>query len=240
MEKVLLAHGDGGKLMHQMIEDLFVQEFSNPELDDLNDAAHVTVEKGKIAISTDSFVVKPVFFPGGDIGKLAVCGTVNDLAVSGAVPQYLTSGFLLEEGFDYSELRAIVKSMAATARKCGVNIITGDTKVVERGGLDKIFINTAGVGYVPENRRLGYSRIKPGDVVMINGGIGEHGTAILSKRAGIEFETVITSDCCPLNGLIGMLMDRFADSIRFMRDPSRGGLATTIKEIALSADKVGS
>lgn len=231
--QVLLAHGDGGILTHKLIKDIFVSAFDNSELSRLNDSAILASPSNKIAMSTDSFVVKPIIFPGGDIGKLAVCGTVNDLAVSGAIPKYLTAGFLLEEGMDLDELIVIVKSMAETARHCGVTIVTGDTKVVEKGSLDKIFINTSGVGYIPEGRDLGYHRIKPGDAVIINGGIGEHGTAILSKRSGISFDTVIESDCTPLNGLINSILEDFSE-VRFMRDPTRGGLATTIKEIALS------
>lgn len=230
-DKILLAHGDGGLLTHKLIKDLFLEHFHNQTPDGLYDAAVIPVPAGRIAFTTDSFVVNPVFFPGGDIGKLAVCGTVNDLAVSGATPQYLSASFILEEGLDADDLEKIVISMAETARAAGVKIITGDTKVVERGSADKIFINTTGVGLLPAGVRLGYEQVRPGDVLIINGNIGEHGIAVLSRRQGIAFDSLVESDCAALNHLTGELLKNFK-TIKLMRDPTRGGLATTIKELA--------
>jgi hydrogenase expression/formation protein HypE len=234
-ERILLAHGDGGVLSHQLITGVFHKYLGNNELNQLNDAALVKLEKGSLAITTDSFVVKPVFFPGGNIGKLAVAGTVNDLAVVGAVPKYLTAGFIIEEGMLISQLEEIVKTMAATAHEAGVKVVAGDTKVVERGSADLVYINTTGIGVVPEGRNLSYSRIKPADVIIINGSIGDHGLTIMSQRAGLEFTTSLKSDCAPLNKLTEALLQEFGDEIKFMRDPTRGGVATTLKEIATAS-----
>lgn len=191
-----------------------------------------------LAMTTDSFVVNPLVFPGGDIGKLAVTGTVNDLAVSGAKPLYLSAAFILEEGLDLNLLERVVASMADTARAANVQIITGDTKVVERGRCDGMYINTTGIGLITPvhelGLQLGYARIQPGDKLIINGGVGEHGVAVLAERAGLSFASPLLSDCAPLNGLIQALISRFGPALKFMRDPTRGGLATTAKEIALS------
>lgn len=187
-----------------------------------------------LAVSTDSFVIDPLEFPGGDIGSLAVAGTVNDLAVSGATPAYLTVGFILEEGLEIERLRRIVASMAGTARAAGVRIVAGDTKVVERGKGDGVYVNTTGIGRVAQPGRLGLDRIQPGDRVLINGGIAEHAVAVLSQRAGLRFATPMLSDCAPLNRLIQTMLAEFR-TIRFMRDPTRGGVATTCKEIAAGA-----
>lgn len=231
MKKVLLEHGDGGTLTHKLIQDIFRTAFQDDILDQETDAAVLPIEGIKLAVTTDSFVINPLLFPGGDIGKLAVAGTVNDLAVSGAIPRYLTVGFILEEGLDMELLKEVAMSMAKTAREAGVRIIAGDTKVVERGKCDGMFINTTGVGFIYDQPGLGYEEIKNGDVIVINGGIAEHGVAVLSERAGIRFDPPLLSDCQPLNLFIEKIMERFS-SVKFMRDPTRGGVATTLKEIA--------
>jgi len=231
---VLLAHGDGGALTHRLITDLFLRYFRNQTLKGLTDAAAFNIEGGRLAVSTDSFVVSPLFFPGGDIGKLAVCGTVNDLAVAGAKPLYLTASFLVEEGLPLAELERIVASMAAACAEAGVEIIGGDTKVVGRGNLDRIFINTTGVGMIPDGADLGYARIEPGDKILINGGVGEHGMAVLALREGFGFVGQIASDCAALNGIIEELLGH-TRGIKLMRDLTRGGLATAAKEIAMAA-----
>lgn len=240
-ERILLAHGDGGVLTHTLIQKLFHKYFTAPELAALSDAAILPLTELAsgapnprfLAMTTDSFVVNPLVFPGGDIGKLAVAGTVNDLAVSGAKPLYLSAGFILEEGLDLSLLEKIASSMADTARAANVQIITGDTKVVERGRCDGMYINTTGIGLVPPETQLGYDKIQPGDKIIINGGVGEHGVAVLAERAGLSFAAPLLSDCAPLNSLIQALTSRFGPALKFMRDPTRGGLATTAKEIAL-------
>lgn len=230
-ETILLAHGSGGTLSHRLINEVFREAFANPVLDQLLDAAVVEVAAGKIAITTDSFVVDPIFFPGGDIGKLAVCGTVNDLAVSGAEPKYLSAGFIIEEGFPLADLRRIAASMKAAADKAGVIVVTGDTKVVEKGSADGVFINTTGVGLLPAGRNLSPALLQPGDRVIISGSLGDHGLAILAQREGLSFSTPVESDCAPLNGMLAKAL-KFGAAIRCMRDPTRGGLATTLNEIA--------
>lgn len=231
---VLLAHGDGGRLTHELVTGLFLKYFGNEVLAGLTDAASLKVDGGRIAVTTDSFVVNPPFFPGGDIGKLAVCGTVNDLAVSGAEPRYLTASFLIEEGFPLADLERVVASMARACREAGVQIVAGDTKVVSRGQLDRIFINTTGVGYLPPDRDLGYHRIEPADLVLVNGNLGDHGMAILARREGFGFEDQVVSDCAALNGIIGGLLHALR-GIKLMRDLTRGGMATAAKEIATAA-----
>lgn len=234
MSKILLAHGDGGLLTHQLIKEVFLEAFDTEILCELSDAAGI-VGSEKMAFATDSFVVDPIFFPGGDIGKLAVAGTVNDLSVYGAVPKYISVSFLLEEGLPLEDLKTIAVSLGATARKAGVKIAAGDTKVVERGKLDKIFINTSGVGELLDN----YSQvenIREGDVLIVSGNVGDHGAAIISRRAGLGFESDIVSDCAALNHIVIPLWKEFK-SIRVMRDPTRGGVATTLKEIAESMRK---
>lgn len=232
-ERLLLAHGDGGILTHRLIQGLFQKYFRAPELMALTDAA-VLPGSERLALTTDSFVVNPLVFPGGDIGKLAIAGTVNDLAVSGAEAKYLTAAFILEEGLELSLLEKVVASMAATAHAAGVSIVTGDTKVVERGKGDGIYINTTGLGFM-RTEELGYHRIQAGDKIILNGGIGEHGVAVLTERNQFKLSENLQSDCMPLNGLINRLLDHFGTEIKFMRDPTRGGLATTAKEIALSS-----
>lgn len=232
-ERILLTHGDGGILTHELIQSLFQKYFTAPELTALTDAA-LLPGAAELALTTDSFVVNPLIFQGGDIGKLAVAGTVNDLAVSGALPRYLTAAFILEEGLELSVLERIVASMASTAQDAGVTVVTGDTKVVERGKGDGIYINTTGLGFRDSRAYLGYRRIQAGDKIILNGGIAEHGVAILAQRAGLSFNQSIHSDCTPLNTLITPLIAKFGSAIKFMRDPTRGGLSTTAKEIALS------
>jgi hydrogenase expression/formation protein HypE len=232
---VLLAHGDGGVLTHELVRDLFLRHFPNRTLKGLTDAAVFTGLAGRLAVTTDSFVVSPLFFPGGDIGKLAVCGTVNDLAVSGAGPVYLTAAFMLEEGLPIADLDLIASSMARACEEAGVEIIAGDTKVVGRGHLDRIFINTAGIGIVPGALDLGYERLAPGDRVIINGPIGDHGMAILAARESLDFAGRLVSDCAPLNGIINELLREIPREVKMMRDLTRGGLATAAKEIAVAA-----
>jgi hydrogenase expression/formation protein HypE len=233
-EVILLSHGDGGLLTHQLLEKYFLPSFNNELLVALTDAAVFPVQKGSMAITTDSFVVDPIFFPGGDIGKLAICGTVNDLAVSGAKPMFLTSSFIIEEGFSISDLERIVGSMARTSREAGVSIVAGDTKVVGKGQADKIFINTTGIGYVLPSHDLGYHAIHPGDLVLVNGPMGNHGLSILIERGSFKFNVKIESDCAALNLITEKLLARFK-GIRFMRDLTRGGLATNAKETALAS-----
>lgn len=232
-DKVLLGHGSGGKLSHDLISKLFVKHFSNPVLDKQTDSAILSVDEGHLSFTTDSFVVDPIFFPGGNIGKLAVCGTVNDLAVSGATPLYLSAGFIIEEGFPFNDLETIVISMAEEARKAGVVIATGDTKVVNRGKCDKIFINTAGIGILKkQNLHISEGRmIQPGDRIIVNGSLGDHGMAVLAARQELNIRTDISSDCACLHGLIQSILE-ISDGIKFMRDATRGGLATVIAELA--------
>ena len=230
MERIIMAHGSGGRLSHQLIKDLFQKYLTNPYLDQMNDAALLPGHT-EIAMTTDTFVVSPIFFKGGNIGKLAVCGTVNDLAVSGAEPKYLSLGLILEEGLEIRELERIVASIAETAEEAGISVVCGDTKVVEKGSADRIFINTTGIGYITE-RKLSPQLIRPGDAILISGTIGDHGIAILSAREGLEFETPVSSDCAPLNGLIDSF---YMPGVRCMRDPTRGGVATTLNELARQA-----
>src|SRR5258708_291433 len=224
---IVMGHGGGGKLGNELVEHLFLPAFRNAALENLGDAAVLDLGAGRIAMSTDSFVVQPLFFPGGSIGALAVNGTVNDLAVSGATPKFLTAGFILEEGFPLAQLAAIVQEMAAAASAAGVQIVTGDTKVVERGHGDGCYINTAGVGVLSEGIMVGPHRARPGDAILVSGTMGDHGMAIMSVRDGLEFESQIRSDCAALNGLISAVLDSAGTSVHTMRDPTRGGLAAT-------------
>lgn len=231
MEQIMMAHGSGGRLSHELIKNVFQKYLTNEFLDQMNDASFVP-GKNTLAVTTDSFVISPLFFKGGNIGKLAVCGTVNDLAVSGAKAEFLSLGLILEEGFPLNELEKIIRSIADTAREAGVKVVCGDTKVVERGCADKIFINTTGIGYVTKERQIGPEFIKPGDVILITGNIGDHGIAILSEREGLEFQTPVISDCAPLNDLIDFF---FLQGVKCMRDPTRGGVGTTLNELAKQA-----
>jgi hydrogenase expression/formation protein HypE len=228
---IQLDQGSGGRAMHDLIESLFVACFSNPHLDERNDSAIIQVEAGRIAISTDSYVVDPIFFPGGNIGSLAVHGTVNDLAMRGARPLYLSAGFILEEGFAFADLEKIVRSMADAAREAGVQIVTGDTKVVPKGKADKVFINTSGIGIVPSGVNIGGQNARPGDAVLINGTIGDHGMAVLSRREGLALENEIRSDAASLNGIVSAMLQAYP-GVHVLRDPTRGGVATTLNEIA--------
>jgi len=228
-EKITLAHGDGGELAHQLVRNVFVEAFGHDEQARF-DAALLDLESGNAAVSTDSFVIKPIFFPGGDIGKLAVSGTVNDIAVSGAEPRFLTAGFILEEGFPVKDLRRIVRSMAEEAKRAGVKIVAGDTKVVERGSADGIYIHTTGFGVLRPERRPRPEEIREGDAVIVSGTIGDHGIAILAARGELGLSSSVTSDCASLNGMISALLSS-VNGVRIMRDPTRGGLATTLVEI---------
>ncbi|MGB4066560.1 MAG: hydrogenase expression/formation protein HypE [Nitrospira sp.] len=234
---VQLAHGGGGRLMQELIQDIFVRAFHNPLLDSLHDGATWPVEKGTLAFTTDSYVVHPLFFPGGDIGSLAVNGTINDLAMCGAKPLYLSAGFILEEGLSMDVLQRVVNSMAEAARAAGVSIVTGDTKVVDRGKGDEIFINTAGVGFVPAGVRVLPTLIQPGDAILVSGDLGSHGVAVLSVREGLTFEGDIKSDSAPLHHIVADLLDSGID-IHCLRDLTRGGLASVLNELAVAA-KVG-
>jgi hydrogenase expression/formation protein HypE len=236
---ILLAHGSGGKLSHDLVERLFVRTFDNPTLLQMDDAAVVDLpdEESKVlprlAFSTDSYVVSPLFFPGGDIGKLSVCGTVNDLSMSGARPLWLSAGFIIEEGLPLGDLERIVASMAVTAQQAGVQIVAGDTKVVDRGSADKLFINTAGVGLVPPGVEIAGDLAQPGDAVLLSGTIGDHGMTIMTQREGLQFESPLQSDCAPLHGLVaGLLKALPPGTLHCLRDPTRGGLATTLNELA--------
>jgi len=233
---IVMGHGGGGKLGNELVEHLFLPAFRNPALENLGDAAIFELGSGRLAMSTDSFVVQPLFFPGGSIGELAVNGTVNDLAVSGAEPKFLSASFILEEGFPLAQLAAVVNAMAESAAKAGVRIVTGDTKVVERGHGDGCYINTAGVGVMRQGISVGPNRAQPGDVVLVSGTIGDHGMAIMSVREGLEFESQIRSDCAALNGPIADVLDAVGASVHAMRDPTRGGLASTLNEIATSSN----
>ena len=233
-DRILLGHGSGGRLSHQLISDVFYPAFNNRLLKQDHDGCVLPVAAGRIACSTDSFVVNPVFFPGGNIGDLAINGTVNDLACCGADPKYLTAGFILEEGFPITDLKRIVSSMQKAAKKAGVSIIAGDTKVVERGKCDKIFINTTGIGIVPDKVDIAPSNAKPGDAVICSGNIGVHGIAVLSARESLGFETELKSDTASLNGMCSQLVQEIND-VHVLRDPTRGGAGTTLNEIARSA-----
>ncbi|MFC1658776.1 hydrogenase expression/formation protein HypE [Candidatus Omnitrophota bacterium] len=232
-EKILLAHGSGGRLTHDLIRRLILPKFGNPLLNQLTDSATFPVRGKELSFTTDSFVVHPLFFPGGDIGKLAVFGTVNDLVVCGAAPLYLSLALIIEEGLACSSLERVVDSISSASRACGLRIITGDIKVVGRGACDKLFINTAGIGRLI--RHLSVKNIKSGDAIIITGRIAEHGLSILSQREGMDFGREIRSDCASLDNLLLPLLQR-SRAVRFMRDPTRGGLATTLNEIAQAAN----
>ena len=235
-DKILLAHGSGGKLAHDLITRSFVSALDNPLLSQMDDAAVFDV-KHRLAFTTDSYVVNPIFFPGGNIGKLAVCGTVNDLATSGARPLYLSLALIIEEGLPLKDLKLVINSIKTTADEAGVKIVTGDTKVVNRGSADKLFINTSGIGIIPEGLSISGSNARPGDKVILSGTIGDHGIAVLSKREGIDFSTDLESDCAPLAGLVADML-KASRNIHSLRDPTRGGLATTLNELA-EQSKVG-
>jgi hydrogenase expression/formation protein HypE len=242
-EVVLLAHGSGGTLGHELIEQVFLRHLDDPVLRGLEDASLISLDDsegriiGQPAFTTDSYVVRPLFFPGGDIGKLAVCGTINDLAMRGAKPLYLSAGFILEEGLPLTDLERIVASMAETAKSANVRVVSGDTKVVERGSADGLFINTAGVGLVPPGVHISASGARPGDVVIVSGAVGDHGLAIMTQREGLRFDSPLESDCAPLHTLVAAMLQA-SSGIHVLRDPTRGGLATTLNELA-SQSQVG-
>jgi len=231
---VLLAHGGGGKLTHQLLEKIFLPAFANPMLSARHDGAVLELPSGKLAFTTDSYVVRPLFFPGGDIGALAVNGTINDLAMCGARPICLSAGFILEEGLAMETLWRVVQSMALAANRAGVPLVTGDTKVVDRGKGDGIFINTAGIGVVESTRTISPAEVRPGDSILLSGDIGRHGIAIMAVREGLEFESAILSDCAPLSGIV-LEMLAAGIEVHCLRDLTRGGLASALVEIAEAA-----
>jgi hydrogenase expression/formation protein HypE len=228
---IQLDQGSGGRAMHELIDNVFLKAFSNPYLMERNDSATFGIRGGRIAITTDSYVVEPIFFPGGNIGSLAVHGTVNDLAMRGAKPLFFAAGFILEEGLALADLETIVLSMAQAAREAGVQVIAGDTKVVPRGKADKLFINTTGIGVVAPGTDIGGQNARPGDIVLINGTIGDHGMAVLCQREGLSLENEIKSDAASLNGIVSAMLEAYP-GIHVLRDPTRGGVATTLNEIA--------
>jgi len=230
-DRVTLAHGGGGSLTKELIEQVFAPEFDNPILRTLDDSAVLVMNNRGYAFTTDSYVVTPYFFPGGDIGKLAVCGTVNDLAMQGAQPDWLSLSFILEEGLPLTDLEKIVASIRKTAAEVGVQIVTGDTKVVERGRCDGLYVNTAGLGHILTSNWVGSANARPGDVVIVNGSLGEHGVAVMSRRPGITFQTSVVSDCAPLWPLVQEILNAGVE-VHAMRDPTRGGLAAAVCDIA--------
>jgi hydrogenase expression/formation protein HypE len=236
---IVLGHGSGGKLTADLIDKIFLPAFRNPTLDRLEDQAVVTIGGARLAFTTDSFVVTPIFFPGGDIGRLAIHGTVNDLATCGARPLYLSTAFILEEGLAVDDLRRVVESMRVAAAEAGVQLVTGDTKVVNRGKGDQIFITTTGIGVIEHDISISADRARPDDKIILSGYIGDHGMTIMSQREGLEFESSIESDCAPLNGLVAAMLATASSSndfIHTLRDPTRGGVATTLNEIAKHAN----
>jgi hydrogenase expression/formation protein HypE len=247
-ERITLSHGSGGKATHNLIEGVFAPAFANPLLDRMDDSATFWIDdvrlssadspstQSKIAFTTDTYVVSPLFFPGGDIGKLAVHGTINDLAMSGARPLYLSAGFILEEGFPVADLRRIVDSMAAAAAAAGVAIVTGDTKVVQRGKADGLFINTAGVGVVQANWPIGQAEARPGDKILLSGPVGDHGIAIMLAREALDIETDVQSDSAPLHSLVADLLAAAGAGVHCLKDPTRGGVATSLNEIAIASE----
>lgn len=233
-KEIVLAHGSGGKLSQQLLQKIVLPQFANPLLEPLHDGAVFSLGGARVAFSTDSYVVSPIFFPGGDIGKLAVHGTVNDLAMCGAKPLYLSCGFILEEGLPMEEFWRVVQSMRAAAEEAGVQLVTGDTKVVDRGKADRIFINTSGIGLVPDGVDIHPAHARPGDKVIVSGEIAVHGIAIMSVREGLEFETEIASDTAPLNGLVEAIFAA-SKNVHVLRDPTRGGISSALTEIAQTA-----
>ena len=234
---IVMGHGGGGKLSADLVQHLFLPAFANPTLSSLSDSAELSLNGTRLAFSTDSFVVRPLVFPGGNIGELAVNGTVNDIAMSGAQPLYLSAGFILEEGLNLLLLGSIVEAMGRAASVAGVMLVTGDTKVVDKGHGDGVYINTAGIGLIREGVHVSPQRARPGDAVIVSGTIGDHGIAIMSVREGLEFETVIKSDTAALHGLVSEILDVTID-VHVLRDPTRGGLASSLNEIA-QASQVG-
>lgn len=229
-ERIVMGHGSGGRKMHRLIAKVFLKHFGNPVLRRLEDGARVSVKGRQVVMSTDSFVVQPLFFPGGDIGKLAVCGTVNDIAVMGAVPEHLSLGLIVREGVELDTIEKLCRSIGRTAKQAGVQVVTGDTKVVEKGDDEGLYINTTGIGTVKARVKLGPERVKAGDAILLNGNIGEHEAAVAVARGAYRFRAKLASDCAPLGGLIQRMVS--GPGVKMMRDPTRGGLATTLNEIA--------
>jgi hydrogenase expression/formation protein HypE len=234
-ETVQMAHGGGGRLTQKLVESVFMPALRNAALEPLHDGAILSLPPGRVAFSNDSFVISPLFFPGGDIGSLAVHGTVNDLAMCGARPLHLSAGFIIEEGFPIADLRRIAASMGRAAAEAGVTVVTGDTKVVDRGKGDGVFINTSGVGVIPEGVEIAPVRARPGDAVLVSGEIAVHGIAILSVRRGLEFQTAMVSDSAPLHGLVAAALEAAGTHVHVLRDPTRGGVSSALNEIATSA-----
>ena len=235
-KRIMLAHGSGGKLGHDLVEKNVIPALANPILDCLNDSAVVDLS-GRIAFTTDSYVVNPIFFPGGDIGRLAVCGTINDLSMSGASPLYISLALIIEEGLPLDDFDKIIQSIQRVTEETGVKVITGDTKVVNQGSADKIFINTAGIGLIPPGIDISGANARPGDQVILNGVIGDHGIAVMAQREGLRFNIPVESDCAPLNTLVADMLVH-SNAVKCLRDPTRGGLATTLNEMAAQS-KVG-
>lgn len=234
-ERIQLAHGSGGKLSHDLVRNMMWPAFANDILGEMHDGAQLTIGKSRVAFSTDSYVVKPLFFSGGDIGKLAVCGTVNDVAMNGAIPLYLSVGFVLEEGFPIENLQRIVISMQRAAEEAGVLIVTGDTKVVEKGAVDGVYINTAGIGRILDGVSISGKNACPGQDIILSGSLGDHALAVMGERHGLHLPQNVVSDCAPLNGLVENILAA-VPKIAVLRDPTRGGLATTLNEIALQSE----
>ncbi|MCD6305407.1 MAG: hydrogenase expression/formation protein HypE [Deltaproteobacteria bacterium] len=230
-QQITLDHGAGGEASHELVHDIFLKRLDNEFLHHLDDSAVLDLTGGRFAMTTDSYVVDPIFFPGGDIGSLAVHGTINDLSMQGATPLYLTLGLILEEGFPIADLTRIMDSVAEAGREAGVKVVAGDTKVVPKGKMDRVFINTAGIGSIPEGVEAGSHNARPGDLILINGCIGDHGIAVLATREGLDFQTELKSDSAPLNGLVSAVL-KTSSRIHVLRDPTRGGVATALNEIA--------
>lgn len=233
-DKILLDHGSGGKISHSLTADIMLPIFDNPILSRLDDGAIFDLEGKRLAFSTDTYVVDPIFFPGGNIGDLAINGTVNDISMCGATPVYLSVGLIIEEGFSIADLKIILKKMASAAVKANVKVVTGDTKVVPKGAADKIFINTSGIGTIKENVNIGCNRACPGDKIILSGSIAEHGITVLTQREGMKFASSLTSDTAPLNNMVGLMLSA-SNNVHVLRDPTRGGVGTALNEIALSS-----
>jgi len=236
-EIITLGHGSGGVLTSKLLDEMILSQFSNDLLDKKHDGAIIPIEKGRLAFSTDSFVVSPLFFPGGNIGDLAINGTVNDLAMCGAMPKYLSLSFIIEEGLKVTDFWQVIQSLKKAAEVAGIQIVTGDTKVVEKGKGDQLFINTSGIGLVHEKANIDAQRIEIGDKIIVSNSIAHHGMAIMSVREGLQFESEIKSDSCAVNYIITELLDQFGDKIKLLRDPTRGGVATVLNEIAEDINK---
>lgn len=232
MKRVRLVHGNGGRFSHELTEQYIMPHFKNELLAPLHDGAQFSVNQGRMAFTTDSYVVQPAFFPGGNIGKLAVCGTVNDLAMNGAIPQYLSCGLILEEGYSLDKLDAILSTMEKMAKQAGVQIVTGDTKVVKQGEVDGIYINTAGIGFIPDEIEIAATRVEPGMDIILSGAVGDHAIAVMGTRFGLTLSEHIKTDCAPLNHMVKAVLDKVGPQVALLRDPTRGGLGTVLKEMA--------